>query len=989
MDAHPASHPTDQTLSSFGLGKLDDGSAVAVNKHLDGCPECRHRVSELSADSFLDRVRAGQKSAGNSTIGRSVPGEAQRQKATNAPAPPAASTLPPGLADHPDYEIKRELGRGGMGVVYLAQNTLMGRDEVLKVMGRYILERPGVLERFVREIRVVAKLRHPNIVTAYHATRVGESIVFAMEYVEGLDLSKMVKAKGPLPVAHACNFVYQAALGLQHAHEEGLVHRDIKPGNLMLSRKGDKSTIKVLDFGLAKATREEKTDNALTSEGQALGTPDFIAPEQILDAQSADIRADIYSLGSTLYYLLTGRPPFQASSLYDMYQAHISRDAELLNFVRPEVPAELAALVAKMMAKEPVRRFQTPNEVAQALSPFFKKASVAFRQATAELDRAGPTSATGSGIEVDDTPVAPAPSSKVAAPRPKRGAAPTGPLGPWEDLIANNAVESSLASEPAGRLTQGRRLVWTAVVAGVLVVAFAAAWLGGILRVNPPQGVIVVTNVPKDAEIRVDGEIIPFAWPGGSKPLEIRAVPGQHRVEVKSTGFETQGELVTVRPGESAAMTVHLEPLRAGLPAANGQDAEEVPRARNHEAWKLATATDASERDGVRAVELATTVCEQDKFNSAHFLDTLAAAHAETGKFDAAVKWQTKAIERSAADSDSADFRARLELYKRKKPYHQGDDLSVSSTRVADADEDPQVLNVRAWKLATATDAGVRDGVRAVELATRACEKNGFGSPHFLDTLAAAHAEAGDFAAAVKWQTKAIERSAADSDSAAFRARLELYKRKKPYHQGDALPASAGIPGNTGSSPSTPANRIAALNGGGKWRIERDELVQSDPERLTNCVFGDKDWTDYTFSTEVKVEKCFDCVSLNFRQGRGDGPNDGLYFSSAFLAGGDRGGIARWINKQFRVLSNRRARNAWLTVGTWHTMSIVVRGSHFDAYLDGKLTSSEHDDARSKGIVGFRVSKTVCRFRNIKVIAPDGSVLWKGLPELPTAGAGG
>ena len=154
-----------------------------------------------------------------------------------------------------------------MGVVYLAHNTLMGRDEVLKVMGRQIIERPGVLDRFLREIRAVARLRHPNIVTAYSAIRLGESIVFAMEYVEGLDLSRLVKAKGPLPVAHACNFVHQAALGLQHAHEEGLVHRDIKPGNLMLSRKGDKATVKVLDFGLAKATREEKVDGGLTSRG--------------------------------------------------------------------------------------------------------------------------------------------------------------------------------------------------------------------------------------------------------------------------------------------------------------------------------------------------------------------------------------------------------------------------------------------------------------------------------------------------------------------------------------------------------------------------------------------------------------------------------------------------------------------------------------------------------------------------------------------------
>ena len=275
-----------------------------------------------------------------------------------------------------------------MGVVYLAHNKLMGRDEVLKVMGRHIMERPVALERFLREIQAVARLRHPNIVTAYHATRFGESIVFAMEYVAGYDLSRLVKGHGPLPIREACYFAHQAALGLQHAHEEGLVHRDIKPGNLMLSRKGDKPTVKVLDFGLAKATREEKVDSRLTSEGQALGTPDFIAPEQIRDAMSADIRADIYSLGGTLYYLLSGRPPFQADSVYDIYQAHIAQAAALLNFVRPEIPAELASLVAKMLAKDPRRRFQQPKNVSQALAPFFKSTSLGSAGSRLELSQA-------------------------------------------------------------------------------------------------------------------------------------------------------------------------------------------------------------------------------------------------------------------------------------------------------------------------------------------------------------------------------------------------------------------------------------------------------------------------------------------------------------------------------------------------------------------------------------------------------------------------
>ncbi len=381
MANHPLLHPTEQTLSDFSLGKLDDGQVEVINNHLQECPDCQRLVAEMSSDSFVGRLRGahGQPSATNT--------RAQGPIMNDEPGPKAsAGTLPPDLADHPDYQIVRELGRGGMGVVYLAHNRLMGRDEVLKIVSKHLIERKGVLERFSREIRSAAKLMHPNIVHAYSAFRSGESVVFAMEYVQGLDLAKLVKSKGPMSVAHASYFVHQAALGLQHAHEQGMVHRDIKPGNLMLTRKGDKSIVKVLDFGLAKATRESPLEGGLTHEGQMLGTPDFIAPEQIRDAQSAGIQADIYSLGCTLYYLLTGGPPFEATSLYDLLQAHFSMDAQPLNLVRPEVPAELAALVSKMMAKDVGRRFQTPAEVAEALKPFFKKAGATAKPEVSTLE---------------------------------------------------------------------------------------------------------------------------------------------------------------------------------------------------------------------------------------------------------------------------------------------------------------------------------------------------------------------------------------------------------------------------------------------------------------------------------------------------------------------------------------------------------------------------------------------------------------------------
>ena len=257
----------------------------------------------------------------------------------SAGIPIAGTVLPPELADHPDYEIKRELGRGGMGVVYLAHNTLMGRDEVLKVMGRQIIERPGVLDRFLREIRAVAKLRHPNIVTAYSAFRLGDEHRLRHGVRRGPRPVQVGQGQGAAAGRPRLPLRPPGGPRAPARPREGAGpprHQAGQPDALPQGRQGDRSRSST--SGWPRPTREEKIDGGLTREGQTLGTPDYIAPEQILDAPHADIRADIYSLGGTLYYLLTGRPPFQANSLYDIYQAHISRDADPLNLVRPDVP---------------------------------------------------------------------------------------------------------------------------------------------------------------------------------------------------------------------------------------------------------------------------------------------------------------------------------------------------------------------------------------------------------------------------------------------------------------------------------------------------------------------------------------------------------------------------------------------------------------------------------------------------------------------------
>ena len=581
MDAHPVSHPTDQTLSSYGLGKLDNDSADAVHKHLEQCPVCRNRVAELSPDTFLGRLRdaRGRPDSPARSVA-SLAGLSMLAGGSPSPAPPATSSLPPGMADHPDYEILRELGKGAMGVVYLAENKLMGRKEVLKVVGSHVINSRGVLDRFLGEIRHAAQLHHPNIVTAYAALRMGESLVLTMEYVDGLDLAKLVKARGPLPVANACYYVDQAALGLQHAHEHGMVHRDIKPGNLMLARQGNRAVVKVLDFGLAKVSREVPADGTLTCEGQMLGTPDFIAPEQSVDARKADIRADIYSLGCTLYYLLTGRPPFQGTSLYDVLQAHHSREALPLNLARPEVPVELAALVGKMMAKEPERRFQEPKEVAQALTPFFKKGTVASVGSKPDLSQVGQPEAKQGRASAVSMPTRPATEIAPApVPAARKPSEPTRPGSILEGLIDVRETEPlfdpvldtplPMAAPRASRRNlrprstayeklspSGPRAWWAA--AGVLLLGFVVAWV--VLRVKTSNGVIELVNLPKDAEVLVDGEEVAVTWPGGGKPAVVTVAAGKHKIMVKKDGLEISGDEVAVQAEGREKFTVRFVP---------------------------------------------------------------------------------------------------------------------------------------------------------------------------------------------------------------------------------------------------------------------------------------------------------------------------------------------------------------------------------------------------------------------------------------------
>ncbi|HUE14203.1 MAG TPA: SUMF1/EgtB/PvdO family nonheme iron enzyme [Planctomycetaceae bacterium] len=561
MERQASVHPADETLVSYGLGKLDETLAESVNKHLEQCDPCRQRVAQLSSDSFVGRLREARPQPGHArlrpkTIAEPdppLPSRAAGKQVSSVNPPVSNDALPPELADHPQYEVLRELGRGGMGVVYLARNKLMNRLEVLKVLNKEMLAKQGRADRFLREIQSAARLHHPNVVAAYAALQMGDLLVFCMEYVEGDDLAKLVRARGPLPIINACYFAYQAAQGLQHAHECGMIHRDIKPGNLILFRQGKKGIVKILDFGLAKVTSERGLDRTLTQEGQMLGTPDYIAPEQTLDAQKADIRADIYSLGCTLYHLLTGNTPFSGNSLFEVLQAHHSVEAKSLNLVRPDVPVELAAVVAKMMAKDPNRRYQTPAEVVQALKPFLKPGGLTGSQpelsrVASQADRPAPAVALAPTPGDDDDPHL-APMETVQ------------PAERWQSLIdASQFDRSSARSAIRKRPRRQPHWMWPSVAVGAVLFGLVTAWASGIFSVKTKDGVIVLKNLPPDADVFVDKTMVVVTFPKGGAPAQVTVPPGSHEIQIKRGDITARGKHVTIANGGREEINVEFEP---------------------------------------------------------------------------------------------------------------------------------------------------------------------------------------------------------------------------------------------------------------------------------------------------------------------------------------------------------------------------------------------------------------------------------------------
>jgi serine/threonine protein kinase len=533
-------HPSAECLSAYAQGWLDELEMDKIEEHLSSCDSCCRWIREQPEDSLVAKLRrrdgAMRMAESESTIEPPtdfdvpssfvVPANAKaashdQTTAGTVAEGPTIPGLPKDLNNHPRYRIVATLGTGGMGTVYQAEHRLMDRPVALKVIRGELLSNPALVERFRGEVKAAARLgSHPNIVAAYDAEQSGETHMLVMEFIEGTDLARLIERQRPLPVGEACEYVRQAALGLQHAFEDGMVHRDIKPQNLM---RTDRGQVKVLDFGLARFASEVGSHAGVTAEGMLLGSADYIAPEQIDDPHAADIRADIYSLGCTLYFLLAGRAPFPDGSVIQKLMAHREKTARPLSDFRADVPADLARILERMLAKEPARRFSTPAEVARALAPF--------------ADGYGGRIA---ATRLDDPAISDSSTSRAAG----ASFASTG-----------GNQKSSGVAPGSGQRPRGP---WTRIAIALAVLPIVVCLAVVVYHIQTPIGELVIETEDPNIEviIKKGGQWVEIVAPKAKKRIEL--IAGNYELELASDHerFSLSTHSITLKRGDKAIVKV-------------------------------------------------------------------------------------------------------------------------------------------------------------------------------------------------------------------------------------------------------------------------------------------------------------------------------------------------------------------------------------------------------------------------------------------------
>lgn len=444
------------------------------------------------------------------------------------------------------YLLLEKIGQGGMGTVFKARHQVMDRIVALKILPPAMMKDASAIARFQREVKAAAKLSHPNIVTAHDADQDLGVHFLVMEHVDGSNLAALVKKVGPLSVSNAVNYITQAARGLEAAHGAGIVHRDIKPSNLVLDRRG---TVKILDMGLARidlseSQAESRADSDLTNTGTVMGTIDYMAPEQALSAKHADERADIYSLGCSLFFLMAGKATYQGDSIMAKMLAHREQPLPNLHSIRADVPEQLDAVFKKMIAKKAEDRYQTAAALLADLEKCSSQHSASLQHPVLESTDA---SFTNFLFDISTAPLAPGMPKNVASARAGRGK---------------------------------KKLLIGSALLGILAVL--------VITLKTRDGTLIVNVNEPDAEVQVLDEAgkVEITRKGDKGPITISVDPGKHRLKVAKDGFTVFGEEFELQSGGAKTITARLVPARKKTPAEVAADAAEAKKPWNAPAFK-------------------------------------------------------------------------------------------------------------------------------------------------------------------------------------------------------------------------------------------------------------------------------------------------------------------------------------------------------------------------------------------------------------------
>ncbi len=565
--------PDREELAAWSFGLSLDPRTGEIARHVCDCPDCASTLEaiEAPADPLLEGVRhpvAPDTILEEPECFRLVTRLASiEQDLGPAGGAPGSGEVSLGSRLGP-YEILAWIGGGGMGAVYRARHTHLDREVAVKVLPPDRLFNPQAVSRFRREMKSVGALDHPNIVQARDAGETGGTHYLVMELVEGLDLAKLVAQKGPLPVAEAAEIIRQAAEGLDHAYCKGLVHRDIKPSNIVLARDG---RVKLLDLGLALLRGDRTTQDDLTGVGQVMGTVAYMAPEQATDPHAVDVRADLYSLGCTLFFLLAGRAPYNGPGRRTPIQqimAHSQEPIPPIRATRPDVPEGLAAILERLLAKSPADRFATPAELSTALKPFCDPGRVETLSRLADGPPAAEPEETEVEPKVGEIPAArPSPAPVPIRRRPGVRAAIALALIPLAALLAFQIVV--IVKDKEGKEI-GRQVV---PEGGSIEVDRAAVQPGPAVVPPPPSG---ETGPPLSPVAMVQS---PARLPGvESWTIETRLI----RAGAYQAAFDPSGRLLAVSAADGSVRLLDAASgrvVRVLVPAGEATWTESLPLA--------------------------------------------------------------------------------------------------------------------------------------------------------------------------------------------------------------------------------------------------------------------------------------------------------------------------------------------------------------------------------------------------------------------------